>query len=232
MREQPWHLRRLSTEHYLWYRNLLDLHALTREWLNELKLNGNPPRLIERTHPAYPDLASEADLNLQTLEKLLDDTDPNDLLGRLEKAIWTVQSWVLWKTKAQKRPQSELKTILEQASWRAGRDCAHRRWKILHPESDSIHPGDLRSILASFHDSPLSGFPKMEGFLIRRATATEVELQIRNCPDQQEQEGLKKEIAPFLCELQGYWVRGFVYYFNPRVSVDRKNCRENWFLPP
>src|SRR4051812_43232230 len=56
MREHPWHLRRATTEHHQWYRNLVDLHALTLSWLRELREQGTA--LSEHSIRRWGSLAS------------------------------------------------------------------------------------------------------------------------------------------------------------------------------
>lgn len=234
MREHPWYTRRATTRHHLWFRNLTDLHAITLEWLKELR-HDRPahflPRgmsenisenlwMLDQLASQFP--SSEGGSEIRGLDSLLDDTSPDDLLGRLEHTVWAVQGWTLSGildqiSKSSPEDRSAVMNQLEQSSWRAGRDCASRRWPLLSETSRR----DLRGLLSAFHDSPLHGHPDHRSWIERRALNQEAEIELCACPHQCPYAEIS-EIADALCDLHAHWARGFAYTLNDRVSIEHR----------
>jgi hypothetical protein len=261
-RTGAWHERRATTLHHRWYRNLLELHGLTQSWVRELSGEGDADgrrhllqrgltlsdevsgtlwmleRLTGATEVATPGGAPPevrvGEDDAAGLEALLDDTSPDDLLGRLERAIWTVQAWTLSALleRAAKTDHSALRNQLEHLSWKAGRDCARRRWSTL-PEPAR---GDARGVLAALADAPPFGRPDVPALLPERAVADEVRFELRVCPHLLSFGELGSAGAPLdeLCALQAQWIRGFVYELQPalrvdhRIGVDGRRCAQHW----
>src|SRR5689334_6044414 len=125
MRANPWHLRLPNTEHYQWYKNLVELHELTESWLKEVQ-SDRPSYLLTRG------LGPEITENLWMLEsiskiemrQLTDDTQIEDTLGRLERTIWAVQAWTLNALVGRVNllsTKDALNSLLEQISWKMGK---------------------------------------------------------------------------------------------------------------
>lgn len=223
MREHPWHIRSISAEHEQWYRNLIDLHALTLKWIQDLRLDRlAPAHLMKRT--AVSDEIVESLWMLESigpdatpLPALLDDTYPEDLLGRLERTVWAVQAWTLTNVlgKLSGKEKLSAKNQLEQSAWTAGRECAERRW----PEIPETCRNDLRGVLMLLNNSPLSGLPQRSRFLTRRATARELRIELMGCPHQSP----FGEVGPVkneLCLMHNQWIRGFSYFIHTQISID------------
>jgi hypothetical protein len=218
MREHPWHLRRATTRHYQWFRNLLDFHGLTNAWLKDLEID-RPPHLLSRginkqvaENLWMVDLLPERDL-----ETLLDDTYPDDTLGRLEQAIWAVQAFTLSSLldrASDATRKGAMMSILEQSSWKHGRECAKSRWPALVGRLDE----DLRKIFQSLQDSPMSHYPHGSAFLLRRAIKAELQVELRACPHRSSFAEVRP-VASELCRLHFHWMRGFAYALNSRVSI-------------
>lgn len=227
MRESPWHLRLPSTEHFQWFKNLIDLHKLTLEWLKEA-----PPEKKKPGHRWSPTLSREVSANLwildsiceTPLEQLLDDTSPQDMLGRLEYTIWAVQASSLSNTL-----QERTDTALEQASWKLGKKCSEHRWNELTQSGSQ----DLRDVLLSLNDSPFVGYPRRDGFLVRRALANEIHVELRSCPHQIHYPEVKPA-ADRLCRLHTQWMSGFSNAINPRSQVEliiqAPRCIQRWHI--
>jgi len=244
MRENPWHIRRPTTEHYQRFRNLIDLHQLTCTWLEDLNLDQpTTPHQIKRV--GIPGIAESLrvleNLTSRTvpkdLEDFLDESYPDELLDKLQQTIWVMHSWSL-RSIFEQTPRDEwaaLRNVLEQSSWKAGRDCCKRRWKQIPVYATK----NLRGILAAFQDSPLSGYPKFSSFLIKRATAMELDLELLQCPHNSP--FLEVEtVADDLCPLHTHYMRGYVYHLNTTVLMDYKNgirgskkqdrCSQRWYF--
>lgn len=249
MREHPWHLRRPSSAHFQWFRNLLDLNRVTVTWIREIAaFQKTTPHQLKRV--LTPGLEKTLDeikkRNPRYGSHLLDDSVPRDLstvldhqkpevfLSRLEESVWALQAstlaLVLDRTESDER--SALQTLLEQSSWRCGRTTAEERWGNLPAE----HRQDLRSLYFSFQNGPLSLHPDIQnGFILRRATPDELELELLNCPHESSFRGVKK-VADTLCPLHSFWARGYLYELNhlsflefrPRGSDPR--CQYRWSL--
>ena len=232
MRDNPWHVRLANTEQHQWYRNLVDLHELTDSWLKEIQTD-RPAYLLTRG------LSSEITENLWMLEsiskveleQLMDDTQIEDMLGRLEHTIWAVQSWTLNTLLGRATPGTKdaLDSLLDQISWKLGQTCVGTRWKKFANQKQQ----DLRDILLCLKDSPFAGYPKGEGFLIKRAISTEVQIELRHCPHQIQYQEVKP-VVDRLCRLHTQWMRGFAYELNSRVSVEHvvqsPRCIQRWFF--
>lgn len=239
IRETPWHLRKPDHEHYRVFRNLVEIHAITQGWLSTIeKDQKRHTYLMPRVQ------TQNIDENLWMLEKLsstytpedldrlLDDQTPDELLGKLEKTIWIVHAWTLTELKKQTsaEEQSALGNLLEQSSWKSGRDCAQNRWKSLVEKPRE----SLQSLIHCFMDSPMHLHAERSPFLIRRATDSEVTLELLSCPHQSLFPEVRAQ-AVDLCALHTHWMRGFVYTLNTQAVADyhpstgeKINCVLNW----
>lgn len=233
-REQPWHLRRLSAGHYQWLRNLADQHALTTSWLSELQIE-RPAHTLTRglTGDLADDLWGLSSLSAEQAESLLDDTAPEDVLGRLEQAVWSAQAETLRSLYERVSGQGAgagqerlvLESVLDHTAWKAGKLCGERRW----PAFDPALGADMRQILLALADSPFcGGLPLRDAFLVERAIDGELTLELRGCPHQRE--GV--QLADALCHIHGHWMRGFAYALNHRISIETgrrgSRCRQRW----
>lgn len=238
--EQNWFHRHVTFEQDQRYRNLLDRHRITLAWIQELELD-RPAKLIGKegssgSAPLGAELRAmvrylESVSPASRLEDLLDDTTPDDVLQRLEHAILALQSWVLQKILGQTglRDLPTIRNRLEQAAWRAGRDCAHERW----PALPAWEQNDLRALFSAFQDNPIYGNWGDGGILLRRAVSKEILFETRRCPHALAHPELQGS-AQDLCDLYGHWSRGFAYSLNPRVVLDtsrESHCLQSWKLP-
>ncbi len=226
IREQPWHIRRASHWHHQWYRDLMELQKITLGWLKELNIDRPShflgPSVNSAVRESIRGLEQAADLALQAdtaggLESLLDDTSPDDCLGRIEMAIQSLQGWTL-RSILDRTPPDGLASLLgqlEQSSWKSGAACGALRWKNPDPAEYS----DLRAVLFAFRDNPLCAVKHKDGILVRRAIRREISLELRICPHQSGNAAIAS-VASELCSLYSHWIRGFVYSLNPKVYVD------------
>jgi hypothetical protein len=232
MRENPWHLRLPTTEHYQWFKNLVSLHELTLAWLEELKLDPSLEPFTRGLNPAVSEnFWMLHQLSSKKISDILDDTLPEDLLGRLEHCVWAVQASTLQilDTKFQKQQQnpSDTDTSLEQISWNLGATTAEKRWAEL------AHKGcpDLRDILLAINDSPFSGYPYGNSFLVRRAIPTDIQLELRSCPHQSHYYEVK-HVQDHLCQLHAQWMKGFAHSLNKKVKIEHivqsPRCLQRW----
>jgi hypothetical protein len=246
MREHPWHLRRATAQHHLWYRNLMELQRVTQGWLKEINVerpthflgHSSPPEVRETIArlEGLADVALRADTE-GGLDQLLDDTWPEDLLGRLQNGIETLQAWtlrmILERLAGNEDARAAQIGALEQSTWRAGRDCAALRWK----GSDATSREDLRYLLAAFRGNPLNPARLGPPVLVERALRNELSMQLLQCPHRSTN-AARLVVADTLCSLHDQWIRGFVYELNPRVRIetsrsgsDDGRCRHRWWLP-
>lgn len=232
MRDYPWHLRLPTTQHYQWFRNLVDLHELTLSWLKEMQ-NDRPSHLLTRglNPEVFENLWMLDSLSETPIEKLLDDTSPDDMLSRLEHTIWAAQAWTLTHLYSKTTPTNKgaLESVLEQGSWKLGRACADKRWETLTQKGNQ----ELRDILLALHDSPFSAYPRGESFLVKRAVSSEIQIELRACPHHTHHTEAKP-VADRLCRLHAQWMRGFAYGLNSRVSLEHvvqtPRCIQRWFF--
>jgi hypothetical protein len=236
VREHPWHLRLPTAENYRWFKNLVDLHELTTQWIQEAQTD-RPSYTMTRglSREVSENLWMLESLSALQLDQLLDDTLPQDTLGRLEHTIWAVQSWTVTHLYSKTNPNtnSSLDSILEQACWKLGKACVEARW----PQLVKTQKLPLKNILLALNDSPFSGFPHGEGFLLRRATQNEIQVELRICPHQIHFTEVRPN-SDQLCRLHAQWMRGFAYALNHRASLEHviqgpksiPRCIQRWFL--
>jgi hypothetical protein len=235
-REHPWHERVAGTKHYQWFARLVSLHELTQAWLGELRLerpkHGLTRGVDTRVSQSLWMLDTLASPDPALLDRLLDDTIPEDILGRLEHTVWSVQAWTLQNCveKATGEAKRALESILEQTSWKLGRKFCESTWPALPASAQ----GDLRALLLAL--SPYTGMGG-DPFLLRRAVDGEVEVELKSCPH----ESRYSEVIPMadlLCRLHAQWMRGFVYALNNRVALEHsvrhgdrgRRCTQRWFF--
>ncbi len=231
MRENPWHLRIPTTEHFQWFSNLVELHEITTAWLQEVQTE-RPSYLL--TRGLSPELTKNLwmldHFSKNKLEDFLDDTTPEHLLSRLEHTLWAVQAWTLnhFYEHSEAKHRNATETVLEQICWKQGRKCAETRWKLLTNQGNQ----DLRNILLAFKHSPFSGYPQGDSFLIKRATPAQIQIELRACPHQIQFTEVKP-IANELCKLHSHWMRGFAYALNHRVNtefeIQTPRCLQTWY---
>lgn len=237
MRREPWHQRLPAAEHYQWFKNLVELHELTNSWLTEVKLEYSEHSMNRGFSKRVTENLWMLDsLEERRLEDFLDDTSPEDVLGRLEHAVWAAQAWTLTHFQLQTADEDRkaLDSLLEQLCWKAGRACAQKRWKTLIPKE--AEPGvDLRDLILAFQDSPCSGTPHREPFLIRRSVKEQVDLELLNCPHRMPFHEVST-LADRLCELHWHFLKGYAYALNSRTGTESKiekpRCLHRWYLLP
>ena len=165
---------------------------------------------------------------------LLDDTAPDDLLARLEQTVWLVQSWSLSAILERNTGKDAGAAInmLEQASWKCGRDFAMARWK----RSARDHsPLLIQDALAAFRDSPMCPPPPARAFLEKRSTRTRSEIELMGCPHMS-RFSETRAVAGHLCPLHAGWTRGFAYGLDTRIAVeyspgtDGSRCVLQWHV--
>ncbi|MEO5970935.1 MAG: hypothetical protein ABIQ95_13485 [Bdellovibrionia bacterium] len=231
MRENPWHLRIPTTEHYQWFRNLVDLHRLTEAWRMETNNENLTATIGTHLGRKVKESLWMLDNLLDTnIEQLMDDTLPEDVLARLEHAIWAVQAKTLSAILNKSEPETELlfKT-LEQVSTKLGRSCVEARWRPLTNRGGQ----DLRDLLFALQDTPFSGYPNCNGFLVKRAVSAEIDIELKSCPHLSHYSEVHP-IASHLCTLHTYWMRGFTSALNSAVEVEllqqSGRCLQKWNL--
>lgn len=235
----PWIERQAFVHHEQWYRRLIGLHELTLAWLRELKID-RPSYFLDRVpegalSEGMKEMAgllegfAVSDSQGQSLTDLLDDTTPEDLLSRMERLIFTVQS----ATVSGILEKAEMRNVLEQAAWRSGRQYAQNAWQGVA----TLKSSDLRRLVRAYGRSPI--FPRLpkEPLLIQRALHQDVRLELRSCPHQSPYAEVRST-ADSLCSMHQHWTRGFAYELNARIDVESgvtrgpepKRCTQRWSL--
>ncbi|MGK5089825.1 hypothetical protein WDW86_19920 [Bdellovibrionota bacterium FG-2] len=236
MREQTWNLRQATTHHFLSFQNLLDFHDLTSAWLKELNIERAPHLLSRGISHHYPESVAMLELLAsRNLNALLDDTAPEDVLGRLENIVWIVQAWTLKSIVERSGVTPTLESVLEQTSWKEGRRIGEQRW------ANRAHRGeaDLRQLRLALADSPFRGNtfnrPVDDLFIIKRALRHELSLELCVCPHRITVPEVQS-VEDLLCRLHGQWMRGFLYALDNRILVKTEfaqpRCTQTWTLQP
>jgi hypothetical protein len=234
-REAPWHLRIPNSEHNQWYKNLVELHRMTVQWRLKTHTENLIPqihaRLGRKVQESLWMLDSISDFNnpSNTFEHLLDDTAPEDVLGRLEQAVWAVQA-VSLRMIINQANSSEILEILKESARLLGRACVEARWKNITGKWKKKNQ-DIRDVLLALHDSPLSGYPHKNGFLVKRATSQEIQIELLSCPHNVPYPEVQN-LADTLCRLHAEWISGFNSGLNDQIQVEYilnlPRCLQYW----
>lgn len=219
MERLPWHVRRAGTEHLKWFQNLVDQHELTRSWIEDLKISRASNALTRGlSKEATENLWMLESLSDARLEEFLDDTSPDDLLGRLDHTVWAAQAATLQELFAKTTDPDALRALvstLEQSSFKHGRRICETRWGS-HPQLGNM---PLPTVLAALWDSPFSGFPRKSGILNRRVTDQGFDVLWRASPYQSPYPEVRG-IADHYCEILAQSVRGYVYVLNHHALLE------------
>ena len=241
-REHPWHERRVGTKQFQWFGRLGALHRLTSAWSSEI---GGQSREGRGEHELTRGLSGRVAENLwmldllrsEKIEPLLDDTTPEDVLARLEHTAWSVQAWTFLRardlTPDAERPM--LLALLEQVAWREGRRQAAQAWPNASAAAGGL-AADPREVVLALSTQLLSVNPAGDPFLLRRATAGEVHLELHACPHRSPY-GEVAPAADALCSLHAQWMKGFAYALDARSTLEHHRgdgsgvrCRQTWRL--
>jgi hypothetical protein len=235
----PWIDRQAFVHHEQWYRRLIGLHELTLSWLQELKID-RPSYFIDRIPSGALSEGMREMAGLlegfavsgqqgQPLADLLDDTSPDDLLARMERLVFVVQS----ATVSGILEKTEMRNVLEQAAWRSGRQYAQAAWQ----GTADLAGADLRQVVTAYSRSPIfPRIPKMP-LLIQRALHNDVRLELRSCPHHSPYAEVMAS-ADLLCPMHQQWTRGFAYELNARIEIESgvtrgpepTRCTQRWSL--
>ena len=243
MLTRSWTERFPDTKELLWFQNLQDLHALTREWVAELK-SGTLSELVLKSVP--PAFSREADDWIFDLEKwenpetplrdLVNDLSVTDYLASLERAIKQAQAWVL-ATGVQGNAEERKITLsrLEQASWRMGRSVGERRW-LKH--AGKLNWADLKVVFLTTLESALHPNQGLEAYLFHRLTENSISLELLDCAHTHGE--YRHPLFPFsseLCALHSHFLKGFLYSLSPTIQLEHimadkysssARCRQTW----
>lgn len=235
-RDTPWHLRAATYAEHRWFSNLVQVHELTIAWIRELNMDRAPYLMARGIHrDAAENLWMLQSLGPDTkLDSFLDETDPTDVLARLEHTVWAAQAYTLRKL-LEKTPadhRAALESSLEQAAWKLGRRAAETRWSELQPQQRS----DLRSLIHLFEDIPFYAPMNGEAVLLRRALRAEARVELLRCAHQLPIFEVAA-VADELCSVHAHWARGFAYGLNQRSMMERispgtvaRRCELHWLL--
>lgn len=232
MREHPWSLRRPTHQHYQWFQNLIDLHALTKSWLSQLDAHGKEQGKLLRIIP--PEVRRKLEIlesliqasRPADLEILLDSAYPEELLTKLELSIWTVQAWSIQHVQevTQETEKDALKNLFEQTAWSAGRSCAQQRWVNFPVDARN----DLQALFHAVENSPLAGYPHENFAIVRRSTPTSLELEWMEYPHHKKTTELELTSSKIF-HFHTHWIRGFLYHLNTKIVVDLKDFGDGHF---
>ncbi|MDR3608709.1 MAG: hypothetical protein P4M08_15200 [Oligoflexia bacterium] len=214
-----WNSRTIHYEHEHQFEKILQLHRLTEAWVDALKevTEERPSHFLNRglSRDMADALWRLESLSQERLEDLLDDTSTDDVLSRLDHTVWSVQAYTLAKLLERANSSAPLKSVLEQTSWKLGRNCAEKRWSELNPLSRK----NVAELVLALNDTPFGN----DGVLMIRITAREAHFEMLRCAHQQSSNEVRS-VADALCGLHAHWLKGFAYGLNPAVGVETIHC--------
>ena len=218
----PWNQRKALLTHHRWFRNLVDFHQMTRGWIEEATSEKEAHELERAPAPQMVGTLKLLDaLPNARLDTLLDDTDPTDLLSRLEYSVWAVHAWTYTSLAGQVSgaEKEKLNSVLEQAVWKQGRAAAEKRWHNAEKQTQRNFNEDLRSLFLTLIDSPVASNLGEDAFLLRRGLHRELEFEFRACPHHSRYPEVTP-VADELCFFHSAWIRGYIYGLNHQVQVE------------
>lgn len=225
----PWHERRATHRHFRWYRNLRDLHELTLGWISETETQRSPHEMERGLPKEVTDSLWLLDTFPETdLDRLMDDTQPDDVLGRLTRTVWAFQASTLASLQERTTSPQErriLDSVLEQGAWKLGRHVAETRWGGL----TAAERANLKSLIGTLRDTPFGTLPEGDALLVKRATANEARVQFLACAHRFPMPEVHG-VADDLCRIHLHWMQGFAYGLNPAISVTNEKCSQSWVL--
>jgi len=238
----PWNQRKALLTHHRWFRNLVDFHHMTRGWVEEATSEREAHQMERAPSPEMIDDIKLLDaLPDARLDTLLDDTDPSDLLARLEYSVWAVQAWTYTSLtgRISGTEKEKLNSVLEQSVWKQGRAAAEKRWHHAEKQTRGNFSEDLRSLFLTLIDSPVALNLGEDAFLLRRGLIRELEFEFRACPHHSRY----PEVIPVaneLCFFHSAWIRGYIYGLNHQVQIEYHptqasqaksgGCSQHWKL--
>ena len=178
------------------------------------------PGYFLKRGPGYEitaDLRLLDSLARSSLSDLIDDTSAEDILWRLENSVWVVQGYTLLNLIGRTTPEDKaaLHTMLEQISWKTGRELAEKYSKQI----PIMWHEDLRALLPILQDKYLAENGCMNPLLVSRATGCELQLELLTCPHRSKYEEIRL-IADELCNLHAHRLRGCAYFFDSRILME------------
>jgi hypothetical protein len=189
-REQPWHLRRLTHEHTQWLKNLRAIHSFNQAL-------------------ALDDATEATELRIE-----LDETQPEDVLGRLELKLWEehASAWQKIKRKDDfaRICRAEGARFAEMTWGAGGRGAKARR-------------ATLQEAFAAMSASPFAGYPssspELSGFLLKRSLPSELIALCLRCPHSSPFEAIQLD-ADRICRGQALWYEGLLSKLNPSIALE------------
>lgn len=233
--EVPWHLRHPLHSHYRQYERLKELHLMTSAWIQEVQTH-RPSHALPRgiSNEITKDLWMLNSPAENSLDALIDDSTPEEVLLRLERTIIAVQAYTLNELIDRSKQTTDrqiLDSVLEQRSWKLGKDCAEKKWSGISAQSTQ----DVGKVMVAYQDSCWYG---PAAFLNQRNTHFESSHELLACPHRSrfnEVHGVVNE----LCDVYAHWARGFAYGLNPHITVETRRdfsnpkqvrCMQYWTL--
>ncbi len=230
----PWHQRKPTLEHQHWFESLVDIFLLNNCWtcvldLKDIKkdlsdMDINFLNILDEIVSKKAELTPEKAPHIfsEIFHSLMDDTYPEDILGRLEKSILKNQLIIL-DGLIVKTPTSEKFEFIKNLSKQEGNYSALRRW----PNWPNNLKNRLETLPSLISAVPFLTHPKFGTFLTNRATATELILEYREYPNTNiDLMNIKQK--QMLFELFGFWIQGFVSALCKNVFFKQKTINNNW----
>lgn len=226
MNESTWNRPLPLSHHQRIFSNLIDLHRITRDWLRALGIEG-PAKPHEIQRVFSPEIKSRFmkldslmdDAENRALEHLIPETSVESFLTRLHYTVWAVQGWTLQnlfeKTDEPERPA--LLNLLEQSSWKTGRQIASRKWQ----DTASNFAQAMPNVVSAIKEAPLMHSDMGQGFIVERLTSTSVSLSWLKCPHTLTVMETQS-VVETLCHLHHQVIRGYLYALNPALRSSRE----------
>lgn len=237
LRSFPWQERTALLKQHQRYENLLEFHTITQSWLSPLAISKTRRKNQDFHTLLNRPLVNSTGIDFPSLDSLLDDTSPEELLDRLEQSVWEVHLEQVQVRLSSTTENSGLQTLLK-SFFDSGAQFAARRWNVLKEGNPSRQ--DLRALLFLATNSPLSSRGGEQNFLIRKNLSHEIEFELLACPHLSHF-CKKSDSLDSLCALHSEWMRGFLQTMNPRAefhytalnrSQSAGKCRQRWSLRP
>lgn len=204
--EGGWNERPSSFEQERRFRRLTTLHTLTDAWIQaispEEQASYRMVRMERMTLNQNLWLFEKARLDSLPLrlDQLVGAMEVDEFLDELKDTIWIIQASTIENALSQGSDPEEIASVLQQSSWKHGRDHAESIWgKDGQMSRDSAFEALMES---HFYDP--------RAFWLERKSDHEISFIWRKSPYQL---GILKtsSVLPLLGSIHEHWIKGFIY---------------------
>jgi hypothetical protein len=212
--EHVWNERPSTFEQERRFRRLTALHTLTDAWIHEIHPEEESSYRIARMERVTLNQnlwmyeKSRLDELPLRLEQLVGAMGIDEFLDELRDTIWIIQASTMENALSQGADPAEISTVMQQASWKHGRDYSESIWGT---EGRMSRESAFEALIQS-------NFYEPQAFWLERKSNQEISFLWRKSPYQI---GILRTSAvlPHLSSAHEHWIKGFIYGVSRQTRV-------------